>query len=209
MVYALQCPFWQTVDQWQTLIAGVLALIAAVGTIWATNKAANREIVAAKEQTKVAQEQIRVTLLLERQRNASTLFAFSATLEASMTSVLEDVKEAREIFGESNQINGSSLNAYKARQCLRKTAFADLRGACLRLGGPLTEPFIRLEREIDHLAGEVTELPSALDQNIRMSPNAGTTEGLNRIEAQAIWLRTATEEGKKRCKEVLDEPPIS
>ena len=43
------------IDHWQTLITGLLALAAGVGTVWDTIKSANREIAAAQEQTKAAQ----------------------------------------------------------------------------------------------------------------------------------------------------------
>jgi hypothetical protein len=41
-------------DHWQTLAAGILAILAAVGTIWATIKSAGREIEASQAQTAVA-----------------------------------------------------------------------------------------------------------------------------------------------------------
>jgi hypothetical protein len=52
-MYELKEPFWQFIDHWQTLIAGLLALAAGVGTVRATIKSANREIAAAQEQTKL------------------------------------------------------------------------------------------------------------------------------------------------------------
>jgi hypothetical protein len=48
----------QFLYDWQTLIAGVLAVLAAAGIIWATIKSANREIAASQAQTAVAQKQI-------------------------------------------------------------------------------------------------------------------------------------------------------
>jgi hypothetical protein len=45
---------------WQTLVAGALAVLAAVGTIWATIKSADREIAASQAQTALAQKQIEV-----------------------------------------------------------------------------------------------------------------------------------------------------
>ena len=74
-------------DNWlyyyQTLVAGILAVLAAGGTIWATIQSANREIAASQGQTKVAQEQIATTLRSERQRVARELYAFRAMVEAA------------------------------------------------------------------------------------------------------------------------------
>ena len=51
MAYEIKDHICQFVYQWQTLIAGVFALIAACFTVWATNKAANRQVKAAQDQT--------------------------------------------------------------------------------------------------------------------------------------------------------------
>ena len=61
----------QFLYDWQTLVAGILAVFAAVGTIWTTISSANREIEASQAQTAVAQKQIETTLRLERRRAAS------------------------------------------------------------------------------------------------------------------------------------------
>jgi hypothetical protein len=58
LTYQVSSPFWQFVDHWQTLITGVLALIAGIGTIWATIASAQREIAANQAQSKVAQDQL-------------------------------------------------------------------------------------------------------------------------------------------------------
>jgi hypothetical protein len=65
MAYEIKKPVWQFVDHWQTLLTGGLALLAAVATIWATKSAADREISAAQEQTKVAKDQIAASRTME------------------------------------------------------------------------------------------------------------------------------------------------
>jgi hypothetical protein len=70
----------QFIYDWQTLIAGLLAVAAGVGTIVATIKSANREIAAAQEQTKAAQRQTAVTRELERRRIAREGYAFHTML---------------------------------------------------------------------------------------------------------------------------------
>jgi hypothetical protein len=150
--------FLHLLDKWQTLTAGLLALVAALATIRATNRAANREISAAQEQTRVAQEQIEITLRLERHRLARESRSFLAAMEAAMLGVIEDVAEARSM---SEKIgDGLSVAAYDARQRVKKIAFADLRAACIRHGGLFTGQFLRLEKEIDDFTSEWTPMPT-------------------------------------------------
>ena len=66
-------PAWlvlQMLGYWQTLIAGLLAVGAAVFTIRATVRSADREIEAANRQIRTAQRQIDITLTLDRRRTA-------------------------------------------------------------------------------------------------------------------------------------------
>src|SRR5438045_3501248 len=102
MDYSVKEPLWQLIDHWQTIIAGLFAVLAAVGTIWATIKSANREIAAAQAQTSVAQEQIATTLRIEQRRSTREAWAFYVTLDAALTIVLDDVAAAREIVGLSD-----------------------------------------------------------------------------------------------------------
>ena len=60
----------QFLYNWQTLIVGVSAVLAAWRTIRATTQSADREVKASQAQTAVAQKQIETTLQLERQRDA-------------------------------------------------------------------------------------------------------------------------------------------
>ena len=91
---------------WQTLVTGVLAVAAAVGTIWATIKSANREVAASKEQTAVAQRQIETTLRLDRQRIARERYAFYAMFNATIGRVIADVIKAREVCSRTQQREG-------------------------------------------------------------------------------------------------------
>jgi hypothetical protein len=67
-------------DHWQTLIAGVLAVLAAWRTIRATVDSANREVTASQEQTAVAQRQIETTVRLEQERVASEVDALRKSI---------------------------------------------------------------------------------------------------------------------------------
>jgi hypothetical protein len=193
---------WKGLYDWQTLITGILALIAAFGTIWATIVAANREIAAAQEQTRVAQEQIAVTLRVERQRIARESYAFFAMLEAAMGAVVEDIEAAGEIFAAETQRIGESTRAYEARQRVKKTAFAELRSACLRFGGQLTTPFLCLDKAIDDFAAEWITVPSA-GEPLRKGTNAGLGIQLQTLKLQADALRKQAHEGMTRCTAVL------
>src|SRR5271156_3076793 len=84
---------------WQTLIAGVLAVGA--GTIWATIRSANREIAASQAQTAVAQRQIETTVRLAEKRDADEYDAFRAMPEAAMTRVLAEVAWAKKTYPET------------------------------------------------------------------------------------------------------------
>jgi len=174
MNYILTCPFWITVYEWQTLIAGVLAVIAALLTIRATNEAASLEISAAQEQTAASLKQTEVTLDLDRRRTAREGYAFHAMLSASMASILEDATKSRELFAKEPHGGVDSRSTYPARQKVKKMAFEELRNACIRFGGELTAPLLRLEKEIDFFAAQWIPLGSAGDNIINQCISKNT-----------------------------------
>jgi hypothetical protein len=170
----------QFLYNWQTLIAGVLAVLAAWRTIRATTKSADREVKASQEQTAVAQKQIETTVRLERERVLSEASAFHAMLEAAMTRVLDEAAWAKETYPDVlAQLQGLSHQAFVVRQCITKGAFAELRAACVRQGGPLTGEFLDLEREIDSFTAKYKDLQR----------HAGLREQLALIETKADALR--------------------
>jgi hypothetical protein len=165
------------VDHWQTLIAGVLAVLAAWRTIRATIQSANREIEASQAQTAVAQRQIETTIDLARMRDAGEAEAFRAVLEAAMTRVLAEAAWVKKTYPDILTPKAGVSDAVGAvRRCFTKGAFAALRGACVRQGSPLTGELLDLEREIDSFAAQGN------------SP-AGLTEQLALIETKADALR--------------------
>lgn len=166
------------VEAWQTLIAGVLALIAAWATIRATQKSANMQVEAAKAQTESA-------LLVERRRIAREGYAFSAMLEAGMRSVLEDVKSAKNVVKDQTT---DSRNAYEARQCIKKNGFVDLRSALVKQGGHLALPFLRLEKDVDELSSKWYEMPTA-GKDIKVGKMDTLHTELDSIELQAKALQ--------------------
>lgn len=207
-MYEIKEPFWQFIDHWQTLIAGLLALAAGVGAVRATIKSANREIAAAQEQTKAAQRQTAVAREIERRRIAREGYAFHAMLEAAMEAVIEDVQPAREIFpgqlDEFRLTEGYSLPAYQARRKINKTAFAELRDASLRFGGALATPFLRLDRDIEDYRAQCF-----MQGDSHFGANTGLLDQLDRIEQQAIELRDKAATGMKLCREELAKDLIN
>jgi hypothetical protein len=216
----------QPPDNWlyyyQTIVAGVLAVLAAGGTIWATIQSAKREIAASQAQTEVAQEQIATTLRLDRQRVARELYAFRAMVEAAMGRVIAEAREAREIFSKAPRfdqdpygrefdreagVSRTSLEALHAREHFTKNAFSELRGACLRYGGLLTAEFLELESLIDKFASDtidqemlnIPEQPTV----IRVGYNDGIEEELAVIEAKAHSLREEAAKGMAKAAAVM------
>jgi len=175
----------QFLYDWQTLIAGILAIFAAAGTIWATIRSAGREIKASQAQTAVAQKQIETTVRLERRRAASEALAFHAMLAAAMARILAEADSAKKTYpGILTQTTGASVDALAVRQCITKGAFAELRAACVRQGGSLTGEFLDLEREIEWVDTIVNA--GVLS---RGGKHAGLGEQLALIETKARALR--------------------
>src|SRR5271166_757198 len=201
-----------------SLIGGVLALIAGAALyvigrrqVKTTMEAADKEIAATKEataaaqeQTKVAQEQIAVTLRVERRRVAQETYAFLATLDAAMETILYDIEAARQIFGDQSGGRYSPL-AYTARQRIKKTAFKDLRSSCLRLGSQLTAPFLHLDNEIDVFASKWYSRPSTSGGEIKEGDNIGLLSELDAMKEQAVLLRDEAADDINRCPAVLAE----
>ena len=183
------CTVARFLYDWQTLIAGVLAVLAAVGTIYATIRSADREIAASQEQTAVAQKQIETTVSLEQKRDADEASAFRAMLDAAMVRVLAEAAWARETHSNIlKQADGASVDALAVRQRITKGAFAELRAACVLRGSPLTGEFLDLEREIDSFASQWEE---AVFQGvlIKKGKHPGLREQLALIETKATELR--------------------
>jgi hypothetical protein len=220
-MYAVEEPFWQLVDHWQTLITGALALAAGVGTVWATVKSANREIAAAQEQTKAARRQTAVTREIERRRIARERHAFHAMLEAAMGAVTEDVQAARQLPGPGPAGPAAySVQAYAVRQRVKGAGFDELRNALLRFGGPRTSEFLQLDKEIldkeiEDFTGQCMESTPRIAASGAVIPqppvglNAGLEEQLARIEQQANELRRHAADGMKLCRDELANELVS
>jgi hypothetical protein len=189
------------------LIAGMSALIASGGSIGVTKYAAKREIWAVRRQADATRDQIAAMKQIERRRIARDSYTFFAMLDAATEVVIEDVNAARQIVG--GQLEGhESVEAYYARQQIKKTGFAELRNACLQFGGKLTAPFLRLDKEIDEFAAQLIYgyLPTVRDRVV-LGVNEGLLEQLDEIERQAFALRNDAGAGMKRCMIVFDEMP--
>jgi hypothetical protein len=185
------------IDHWQTLIAGILALLAGVGAIAATMRTARQEIEASQAQTKVTQR-------IERRRIASEEYAFSAMLSAAMVCVVQDVAAARELATHVSDDKDRSSAASDARQRIRKIGFNELRTACLTHGGQLTRPFLKLEKEIDDLS---SSSKLSMESGITRGAHRGLHAQLTRIDDQARAIDREATKGMERCAAVLAETP--
>jgi hypothetical protein len=214
------------VDHWQTLITGLLAGGAAAATIWVTRSTASEQIEAsrttaseqikasheqakkmvdaAREQTSVTAEQTSRTIYLARIRDAAEAAAFRTMLEAAMARVLAEAAEAKKAYPNlfvQNARSDPTVEGYAVRQCITKGAFAELRGACVRQGSPLTGKFLDLEREIDSFASQwgTYAFSGASALPVRKGYHAGLSDQVAVIEAMATKLRdTAREEPPAR-----------
>jgi hypothetical protein len=220
-----QRPFpWNYLYDWQTLIAGLLAVLAAWRTIRATIESANREIAASQAQTAVSQKQIETAVRLEQDRVARERFAFQAMFEAAMGRVIAEAKEAREIFSKAQPVEQTghpaeyseafdkfaerlSEGARYARENFTKHAFSELRGACLSYGGIMTAEFLELESLIDKFASVTThmEMLGARDQPtlVRVGYHEGFEDELTDIETKARHLREEAAEAMAEASAVM------
>jgi hypothetical protein len=180
----------QFLYNWQTLIAGVFALLAGFGTVWMTRHIANRQIAETREQTET-------TIRSERLRAAREGFAFHAIFDAAMSRVLADATDANTKFrGPGPNLEA---DAYFARTRFSKLAFDELRGACVSHGGRLTETFLELEIAIDRFASQIRTDPYP-----RGEPN-GLPSQLDNIENKARHLREEAVAGMERARVVIAE----
>jgi type II secretory pathway pseudopilin PulG len=199
MAYEPISPFWQGVGYWQTLIAGVLAVLAAISAVWATIASANREVASAQAQTEAAAN-------LERRRVARETFSFFAMLEAAMATLLEDIAAARVLVVTDGDDDQGSGRAFDARQRLKKSAFQDLRNAFLRFGGQLTAQFLRLDREIDEFSSKSWRIATtSAGDPLYASPMKGLRRELESIELRAKALCEEAAGEMKRCTKLLTE----
>jgi hypothetical protein len=190
--------------EWQTLIVGVLALIAGVGTILTTRHAAAEQVGAAQRQT----DEMRT---MERRRIVREAYAFYVMMDAATESVLADVEGARKMIAASTAEPSRDRPriAYEARTKVKQAGFPELRTACLRYGSQqVTSAFLRLDKTINDLSSASKVRPHWLGGNAGM---IGEPEGipleLDHIEALAKGLRDRVGPRIERCGTLLAETP--
>ncbi len=113
-------------------------------------------------------------------------------LEAAMARVLAEAAWAKMTYPQIlTRPRGESVEALLVRNCITKGAFAELRAACVRRGGPLTGDFLDLEREIDSFASQSANFasPASIEVRIRKGFHAGLGEQLALVETKAAELR--------------------
>jgi hypothetical protein len=180
--YSVTTYCWQVVDHWQTLIAGILAVIAAVGAITATMIAANREIAAAQQQTKAARDQIAAEDLREERRSASDALNFFQALDAVIGIVEADVDAARKLIPENLDKTSYSRPAYIARKRIKMTAFKDISGAILRNDSAQSTQFLSLYNKIEEYASQTYEELGVSASSVLKGRNENILNELQEIE---------------------------
>lgn len=195
--------FWQQLYIWQTLITGLLALGAAWWTVRATQSAADREVAAAQLQTAASLAQTRATALIERRRIARQSWAFMAMLSATMGRVLDDAEEASKLAIGLSAASGNSVQAYQARNRIKRTGFSEIMAASIEFGGQLTEQFLRLDGDIDVLAGETVQMPGTYGGAVQFGIHAGLDTDLLRVKDRANAIRQTAIEEMKRSTTLL------
>jgi len=193
----------QVLGYWQTLIAGFLAVGAAVATIRATVRSANRELEAAYRQIETAQRQVEIALLLDRRRNMQETQAFLVAPESATSVVIDSVKaskamvpiaQARDLASQPDQ----SMTVYRARKRVQCPQLQDLRSACVRIGSDLTASFFLLDQNILAFAanwrpGQTQGMP------FRRGIAEGFQDDLSEIEKQAQTLRDVRRIRQEQC----------
>ena len=139
---------------------------------------------------------------MARKRDETEYDAFRALLETAMTRVLAEAAWGKKAYPTLlAQKAGSSTEAFAVRHCITKGAFAELRNACVRLGGPWTREFLDLEAEIDNFAAQWEDRGANAGVLIRMGKHAGLGDQLDAIENKAFTLR------EKVIRDRYGEPP--
>jgi hypothetical protein len=204
--------FLKYLYDWQTLIAGIMAVGAAVVTIWATIRSADREVEAANRQVEAAQRQINITIEIDRRRTIYETNAFLVALESAVGVVADSVHKARIMVPKPG---GLPIPAYQARQIMLCPLFPDLRPASVRLGGRLTPLFVRLDKDLSAFAANWIPGQASNGMALRNGATAGFHEDLNVIERQTKFLHERVQEALERSNkqmlamdEIVDDEPV-
>jgi hypothetical protein len=172
-------------ELWQPLIGSLVAIVVAAVTVAITVRNANKQIAATRDQ-------IGSNIRLERRRVVREGFAFCAMLEAAMGRVLADVAEAK------------ARKPFLPQHVFTKTAFPELRAACVRQGGQMTATFLELENEIDSFVSKHKELsPDTPLAGQRVGLADGLLVQLAVIETKASHLRAEAAAQMKEATAIL------
>ena len=193
--YVVRSPFWMLIDHWQALIAGIFALVAAMGTIWVTLASAGREIEAANKQTQATRQQIAASSRQERRRTVHESYAFFSMMRAAMIITVLDVGGARVAFASACGQRPELPEAKRKRRKIGRSGYAELREACMRIGGTMSLPFLELDNLVAKYGDEV-------DQSFGL--NEFIEEALGSIQNKALDLQERAEKDIERCLPELE-----
>ena len=132
-----------------------------------------------------------------------------------MRRVLDQAKEAGKIFERTRGRGEMSRIAYEVRTRFTKSAFSELRSACVTHGGKMTAPFLELEDLIDAFALRLkdTQGTDALSRAaiVQVGLHDGLLDELAAIEIKATSLRDEALAGLTKVLAVIEatEIPLS
>ncbi|MDB5359614.1 MAG: hypothetical protein JWO51_911 [Rhodospirillales bacterium] len=126
-----------------------------------------------------------------------------AMLSATMGRVLDDAEEASKLAIGLSAASGNSVQAYQARNRIKRTGFSEIMAASIEFGGQLTEQFLRLDGDIDVLAGETVQMPGTYGGAVQFGIHAGLDTDLLRVKDRANAIRQTAIEEMKRSTTLL------
>lgn len=140
--YVVTSLCWQFVDHWQTLIAGILAVIAAIGTIVVT-------LIAAAMAVKAAREQTAFTLAKERRNAASDSLIAGQLIDGVLATIIAtcDLLDTDLSLVDRNFV--PSELAKSLYETLAKPDLAVVWGSLGRLGREIVSKYLHLDTTID------------------------------------------------------------
>ncbi|GEM_PF-6947054 len=195
---------YKVLEDQGSLIAGGLAIIAAVMTVKATQASADREVAA-------AQHQIKTTLILEKRRLAREGHAVNVLVHQAACIVLQDLDDANDHMTRYRRPQTES--AWYARHAFSRSGFDEVPTLYTYLHGEVVSLFLNLKRATDRF-----ESRSYIHGNgDRIGEIHSLRSELAIIQDIAIRLRDLSQSHIKLCLEELAatqdlieiDPPLS
>jgi hypothetical protein len=195
MPYTVTSCFWQVVDHWQTLIAGVFALLGGGVAYIGALQAARRQVKAVNAQTSAVERQNEALKRADRHRIARERLDVARLLDASLEVIASNIARVRAFYGGPPNGHIDEPLANSIRQGIGKPGFKSLRERIGVLDREIAVTFLTLEAEIDRLR--------AMTGATHVS---GTTDRLDERAVIVSTLRSLVQREMDSANAVLSEP---